>query len=199
MLLLFTMFAASGAQAAINFNEVALGTTDPTISGVSFWAGDPSMFLDTITGDSWSIGNAYLMNGFDDGTGKSPGFYDTFIGANPTSGLFGTVDLDVLSEYSLPGGTTFWLQGSLGGVLVEGTSLAVSDNAYHDMYLAFANGADKLYIYDNLGNGFGSSFHIDNFNATPYDDGGHQLPEPSTLMLLAMGLVGAWSFKKRNN
>lgn len=199
--LLFACVCVAGAQ-PITFSEVSVGTTDPTIDGISFWAGNPDTLSDTIIGDSWSSGNPYLMSGFDDGTGKSPHSYNTFIGVNPTSGLFGTVSLDILSENQMPGGTTLLLQGMLGVTAVESTSITVAlyDYAYHPMTLAFANGADTLYIYDDLNSfSIGESFHIDNFTYSLYQEGPKPVPEPSTMVLVSIGLIGAWLWKKRKN
>lgn len=189
------------ANALITFDEVAVGTTDPTIEGVSFWAGDPTWWDDTITDDSWSPGNPYLASGYDDGTDKSPGLYDTFIGTNPaTPGiLFGSVSFDILSEYQLPGGTTLWARALSGGSEVASASLNLNlvDNSYHPINLAYVGGFDKLYIYDDLdGNGFGEAFHIDNFTFTEYQPG-YVIPEPATMVLLGSGLVGGWFLKRR--
>lgn len=174
----------------ITFSEVPVGTTDPTIAGVSFWAGDPAVFNDTITDDSWTPGNPYLEYGIDDGTGNSPGLYNTFIGVNfaPAGDLFGNISFDILSESFLPGGTTLWVQGLLSGVGVESTSITVADNNYHNLNLTFASGADKLYIYDDLVGGFGDPFHIDNFDPTLYTP--YVIPEPATMLLFSSGLIG---------
>ncbi|MBI5056095.1 MAG: PEP-CTERM sorting domain-containing protein [Nitrospirae bacterium] len=199
LVMLISLSIASMAF-AITFSEVPLGTTDPTIDGVSFWAGDPVVLYDTFVDDSLSSGNPYLMNGIDDGTGNSPGSYDTFIGVSaPTATLFGEVSFDILSEYQLPGGSTLWLQGLLSGAPVESLSLVVNDNSYHNMLLTFASGADTLYIYDNLNElMYGDAFHIDNFSSTPYTvPPPPSVPEPSTLILLASGLAGAWYMRKR--
>jgi len=198
--LLFACVFAAGAQ-AITFSEVPLLTTDPTIEGISFWAGDPSVYNDTMVNDFWSPGNSYLMSGFDDGTGKSPDLYDTFIGITSGSGnLFSTVTLDILSEMNLPGGTTLWLTGLLGGSAVGSTSLTVSDNAYHSLTLAFASGADTIHIFDNLNSSnLGEAFHIDNFTYSLYQEGPKPVPEPSTMVLVSAGLIGTWLWQKRKN
>lgn len=105
---LFLVFALTGVGNAITFDEVPLGTSDPTIEGVSFWAGNPISWNDTYTDDGWSPGNPYLASGYDDGTGNSPGLYDTFIEVSLTGLPFASCSFDILSEYSFPPSTTLW-------------------------------------------------------------------------------------------
>ena len=175
----------------ITFSEpgVNLGDTDPTISGVSFWAGDPSAGNDTYVDDFWSSGNPYLASGFDDGTGNSPGLYDTFIGASATGLPFATVTVDILSELFLPGGTTLYLQAVSTGTVVDTDSVAVSGNQYYSLTVSNGGGFDTVYIYDDLdASGFGEAFHIDNFDFTPISQA--PIPEPGTILLIASGLAG---------
>lgn len=194
--LLISIFIAN-MSFALTFEEVPVGTTDPTIDGVSFWAGDPGASNDAIVEDFWSPGDQYLLSGYDDGTGSSPGLYDTFIGVSSGT-LLGTVTLDVLSELVLPGGTTLVLQGRLGGLDVESISLAVTDSLYHNLSLTFSSGADTLYLYDDLNEfGFGEEFHINDFTSTAYTQPPSGVPEPSTFMLLASGLAGSWYLRKK--
>lgn len=195
---LLLVLAVTGVASAITFDEVTLGMTDPTIDGVSFWAGDPTPEFDTYTDDYWSPSDPYLMSGFDDGTGNSPGLYDTFIGASlSTPGeLFTSVSFDILSEYWLPPSTTLWAEALFGGTVVASTSMTATDNLYHNMGLSFATGFDTLYIYDDLDtSGFGEAFHIDDFNFTTFQ--AQPVPEPATILLLGSGLAGAWFVKRK--
>lgn len=187
-------------SAPITFDEVALGTTDPTISGVRFQAGDPAATNDTFVSDDLSPGDPYLASGFDDGAGISPGLYDTFIGMSLASGQkFRSVSFQILSEFTLPVGTQLTLQGLLAGSVVESLVLPIVEDpnahVYRSMSLSFANGADQLRIFDDLDvNGFGEPFHIDNFAFQQLNG----VPEPGSLLLLAAGLGGVgWVARRR--
>jgi len=194
--LLVSLTLAVAAQAAvITFDEVPLGSTDPTVYGASFWAGDGSLLQDTYIDDYWTPGNAYLASGRDDLTGKSPGLFDTFIGVSLAAGTTG-VSFDILSEEVLPGGTTLWLQAYGGGSLKGSTSIFVEDSSYFTMALNAGSAIDTLFIFDELNSfGLGEAFHIDNFDAT--FDANPSIPEPSTLVLMASGLAAALAWRKR--
>jgi len=202
----FVLLSFNSAM-AITFSEVSVGSVDPTIGAVSFFAGDGASSNDTYVTADWTPGNNYLMSGFADGTGNSPASgYDTFIGVSAPSGeKFGTVTLDILSEYNFPaygGNTSLTLAGYLSGVFAGSiTYLGISDNDYRTMNFGFGSGADTLFIYDNLNSfGLGEAFHIDNFAYTIFNDGGGQpVPEPSTLLLLGAGLAGAVLWRRRKS
>ncbi|TSA06627.1 MAG: PEP-CTERM sorting domain-containing protein [Deltaproteobacteria bacterium] len=199
MSLVLVLALTGVASALIAFDEVLLLTSDPTIGGVSFWAGNPASWNDTYTDNSWSPLNPYLASGYDDGTGNSPWLYDTFIGATILGLPVVSVSFDILSEYQLPGGTTLWARALSGGSEVASTFLNVilGDNSYHSMSLAYAGGFDTLYIYDDLVGVSGEAFHIDNFSFTEYQQPGQVIPEPATMVLLGSGLVGGWFLKRR--
>ena len=96
------IFGTVGSAMAVTFDEVPLYTPDPLIDGVQFFAGDPMLWNDTYVDDAWSPGNPYLASGYDDGTGSSPGLYDTFIGASAQGFSFDSVALNIASEMWLP-------------------------------------------------------------------------------------------------
>lgn len=189
--------AAAGANAAtINFSEVAAMGSNPTIGDVNFWAGSPAGLNDAYIDDAWTPGNAYLASGYDDGFGKTPSLYDTFIGADLSSGeLFTSISLDILSELILPGGTTLSMEAILGGSIVAVASVTVNDNMAHSLSVSYGAGFDTLYIYDDLdGFSFGEPFQIDNFN---YSTTSSVVPEPSTFLLLSAGMLGLNLFRKK--
>ena len=196
-LLMSWVIAAAAQAAVINFSEVALGTSNPSIGAASFWAGNPGDFRDTFTDDSWTPGNAYLASGRDDHTGKSPGLFGAFIGVSLPTDTY-SVSFDILSEEVLPEGTTLWLQALSGGVLKGSTSLLVSDSAYYQMALNVGSDIDTVYIFDDL-NSFGLSeaFHIDNFASQT--GGVPAVPEPSTLLLMVSALAGTLIWRRRQS
>lgn len=163
--------AASAQAVVIDFTGLE-GTTDPAVGSVSFWAGDPTSLNDTYVDDFHTPGNPYLLNGFDDGTGNSPGLYDTLIGVSKSGTAFGSVGFDIASEYTFPSfgdSTTLWVRAFLAGIEVGSASVGVSDTSSHTLGLSAAGGFDKLYIYDDLNSfGLGEDFQIDNFNYTEY-------------------------------
>ena len=201
--------AASAQAVVIDFTGLA-GQADPVVGSVSFWAGDPTILIpnDTYVDDFITPSNPYLLNGFDDGTGNSPGLYDAFIGVSKSGTAFGSVSFDIASEYNFPineneDATTLWVRAFLAGLEVGSASLGVSDTSYHSLALSLAGGFDKLYIYDDLNsNSLGEDFHIDNFIYTEYqapNPNPNPAPEPSMLLLLGAGLAGMGLSKRRKS
>ncbi len=184
---LFLILALTGVAKAvsIDFSEVSLGTSDPIIGDVSFWAGDPgaSWPNDTWTDDAWYPGNPYLVSGFDDGIGNSPGLYDTFIGISidPLVDPFQTCTFDIES-YLTDLSTTIYALAFSSGSQVASTSQFIDNFYYYSMSLTFATGFDTIHIYDDMNTfGVGDMFNIDNFEYAP-------VPEPATMFLLFLGL-----------
>ncbi len=191
------------ASAAITFSEVPLFTSDPDISvgpgkSLSFWAGNPAVLNDTFTADFLTPGDPYLASGYDDGTGRGPGLYDTFIGASSNGFTFGSCGFDIASEFSLPGGTWLWAELYSSGSYLMGLGIHVDDNGYHHVGMGPGTGFDTIYFYDDLdGFGFGEPFRIDNLEFTEYSGGGPVVPIPAPIALLGSGLVGGWFLKRK--
>lgn len=186
--------AASAHAATVTFDEVPVYTSNPTINGVSFWAGDPSSFHDTYVDNQWSSTSNYLASGVYDG--NTAGLYDTMIGvtlASHTQSIF----FNILSEKGLPDETTFTVLAFLGDALKGSTTLTVQDNNYHGIALNAGTDIDKLIIYDDMNSfGYGEAFHIDDFGfrTAPAPD---TVPEPSTMLLFGSGLAAAMLWKRK--
>lgn len=186
--------------ANITFSEVALGTTDPVIAGFSFFAGDNALFADTITDDSVTPTNPYLLSGADDQTTDYlPGLTNTsFIGASTAAlggaGKITQILVDAAFISTLPVGSTLVMEALLGGVVQGSASFTDSSPApaYQTLGITLNDlGFDSLRLYGNADNEF--SFRIDNLRVdvtnktTPPPSG---VPEPATLWLAAGGLLG---------
>ena len=151
---------------------------------------------DTFVIDWWDP-NPYLWNGYDDGTGDSPGLYDTFIGASAQGFLFESVSFQIASENLLPTGTTLMLAALSGGTVVGAAdiNLGMSDFSYHTLSIDPGTAFDTVHIWDDLdASGLGASFHIDNFEFV-----GNQIPEPATILLLGTGFLGLAAVMRRQN
>lgn len=192
---LAALFFAAGAQAAtINFSEVSVGTTNPTIGGITFTAGtddlsDPNnpIFNTAITDDSINPGNPYLLNGYADGTNGTPAGGDSYIGI---SGMkFGVVQF-LLDVINLLPNNAITVEAYLNNVLVNTDSLG-ADSTYS---LQLVNGFDELRLVD----GAGGSFSIDDFTYREWvEPNPNPMPEPSVIGLLGLGLLGLVYARRR--
>jgi hypothetical protein len=193
-LVLVFAFLGMANAVPITFDEVPLVTTDPTIEGISFWAGNPAYFSDTYTDDSLTPGNPYLASGFNDGTtGITLGLNGSFIGISGIFNPLGTYFFDIASEVSLPPGTTLTAYAYAGANMVASSSLPVAynDYAYYQMSLTSVGIFDNIYIFnpDNF------SFHIDNFDYRPSNN--PPVPEPATILLFCLGLLPIVAISRR--
>lgn len=191
---LAAMFFAAGAQAAtIDFSEVPLLTTNPTIGGITFTAGTDdvpnSIYNAAITDDFITPGNAYLLNGYGDGTNGTPSGGESYIGI---SGMkFGVVQF-LLDVINLLPANTIAVEAYLNNVLVNTDSLDM-DGTYS---LQLVNGFDELRLVD----GMGGSFSIDDFTYREWvapNPNPNPTPEPSVIGLLGLGLLGLAYARRR--
>ena len=197
---LAAMFFAAGAQAAtIDFSEVLLLTTNPTIGGITFTAGtddlsDPNnpIFNTAITDDSINPGNPYLLNGYADGTNGTPSGGDSYIGISGKK--FGVVQF-LLDVIFLEPGNSLTVEAYLNNMLVNADFLAPDPNDPPYAYsLQLANGFDELRLVDGLG----GSFSIDDFTYREWTaPNPNPMPEPSVIGLLGLGLLGMAYARRR--
>lgn len=193
--------AAQALTLSVDFSEVALGSTDPTISGFSFSAGDGSIFGDTITEDFITPGNEYLRSGFDDylklGAGSSSArtlvqvLHTTLGGAGMTT----TINLDAAFLGTVPSGQSLQLDALLGGAVQSSNSFSCASPTpcVHAMSVSLNNLAfDEVRLFDT--DAVGWDFRIDNLVVTVNDNTGGPgpgtAPEPASFALVGLGLVG---------
>lgn len=194
----FLCSVGSAMASTITFDEATLYSTDPTIGKVSFSAGAGSAFNDTFVADFWTPGNPYLMSGIDDGTGQGGGFNSYFVAAALSGGsTFKSVKLDLAVEEVLPGSPVEIFYFFKKGGSFTGNLAYLSDTNYHTLTLDNLAGFDtfgisSLNMFDPSA-GY-SAFHIDNFSYTEAST----VPEPSTMLLLSLGIAGCavWRRKK---
>ena len=191
---LAAMFFAAGAQAAtIDFSEVPLLTTNPTIGGITFTAGTDDLvngiYNAAITDDFITPGNPYLLNGYGDGTNGTPSGGESYIGI---SGMkFGVVQF-LLDVINLLPANTIAVEAYLNNVLVHSEYLDL-DGTYS---MQLVNGFDELRLVD----GMGGSFSIDDFTYREWvapNPNPNPTPEPSIIGLLGLGLLGLAYARRR--
>jgi len=210
----FVLLSFSSVMATtITFNEALVGDFDPTIGAVSFFAGDGLAFNDTYVTDSWTPTNNYLLSGKNDGTNPNVATWwqTDFIGAalNLSDSRFDTITFDIAIEEILPGNSNSIVYGfvnsagsGFGGVKLFSwdenhsyrnyQTLTIANTADYDYFSIFSYNLSQL---DNVETG---AFHIDNFTYTTKPiDGTPAVPEPSTIILLGLGLAGCAVWRKR--
>jgi hypothetical protein len=190
--------AAGAAEIAnIDFSEVPLLSQDPTIDGLSFFAGNPVDFADTITDDAATPGNVYLQAGVDDLPDDFVPYTETsFIGASAASAIGGTgydviVNLEAAFLSVLPSGESAQFDLMLGTSVQGSDSFTTALNAYLPLQVTLNDIAfDNLRVY--VPSDFGSSFIIDNLtiNVIGSGPGPTPTPAPGPLLLLAAGGLG---------
>lgn len=184
---------AQAAPVPITFDEVPIGSTDPTIKGVSFWAGSPLDYYDTVTDESWSPDNPYLVNGIADGThAYSPTKGSSLIGMS-SSFMAGSYALDLRVASTLPVPTTLYMQALSSGSQVASDIFNTSDNIFHPVSLSSLAAFDTFIIYSDT-----PYFHLDNLiYSSPPPPPPPSVPEPSTLLLLCFGFLPLVAFSRR--
>lgn len=169
---------SSGTNYGISFGQDALALIDADAGGSGNFANEPTP--DTVA--FWLTGNALVMNyaaGFTTGfsfyyTSSTAATVSIYDGLNGTGTLLG--QLNLIEQYNANGctgdPTGQFCNWDAIGVAFAGTAKSVD----------FSGTANQI-GYDDIT--FGSS--------TP----GHQVPEPSTLILLGSGLIGLVGFSKK--
>lgn len=187
----------------IDFSGLTPGVdTDPLISNVQFYAGDPALLNDTWIDDSDSPGDNYLVSGYNDGTKSGPTttspVYETFIGVQATAGLiFGSFSFDISNIGSVPSASTISYEAFKGGVSYGILTESVED-AYETISLNIAGGFDTLFITSALKGSDADLFKIDNVNFERWQGTGPDpIPEPGTMILFGFGMLAMTALKRQ--
>ncbi|MCM2285022.1 MAG: PEP-CTERM sorting domain-containing protein [Desulfobacula sp.] len=185
----------------IDFSTVVPGHTDPLISNVQFYAGDPALLNDTWIDDSDSPGDNYLVSGYNDGTKSGPTttspVYETFIGIQATAGLiFGSFSFDISNIGSVPSASTISYEAFKGGVSYGVLTESVAD--YEHISLTIAGGFDTLFITSALKGSDADLFKIDNVDFERWQGTGPDpIPEPGTMILFGFGMLAMTALKRK--
>lgn len=102
---------------------------------------------------------------------------------NSLGGIFSLLSVDVAGYFS--SNTGLIIEGFLAGSSVGTINLASMGSAYTSLLGNTLGNVDRL-VFDGVNNGGNSNFVIDNLSLV----GGISVPEPSTLAIFALGVMG---------